>query len=841
MINTKTFLQFFPDYCLQTFDDKGKDKRLVMCGKPTKESVQRLGGLNNKGAGIFFTPNSFPSGVRKQGKCTKVNAWFFEIDDIPIEEQWEKIESGPFMPSLIVQTRKSLHCYFLAKNATIENFRNIQKGLIQYYGADRACKDITRVLRIPGFYHMKADPVKVKIVHDEGNYYSEEDMLKEFPFKELKKVKHKKKETPSKFWDVVSKLGNKLMLERISGSSMVGGDVISFRARPSGGEYIDVNGEPADAWLDEQGMIGSGKGGGPTYIQWLEYYKNTKGEIAQWLKDECMDLLAEGGVKADKESKASKKEAKQTSVLLEVFAETKPVLFKDEMDEAFVRIEMDKKKHIVKCESSRFEKYLHRLYWLETKELIGGENLSKIVKLISAKAEYGSTQFTLYNRIAFYDGDFWYDLKEDKAIRCREGTWEIVEDVPVLFRSFQHQQKQFLPATDGADVCKIMEHVRINDENQQILFLVWLVAAFIPEIPHPILVMFGEKGAAKSTTMRFTRSLIDPSKIDLLSLPHSNELPQQLFHHYAVFYDNVHRISRSVSDDLCRAVTGAGSSKRRLYTDDDDVIYKFRRVVAVNGINNVVQHADLLDRSILIELGRISKSDRKTEAVLNKTFERDKEMILGGVFNVLAEARRIYVDLDIKEYPRMADFAKWGYAIAEALGHGGEAFLKAYDTNINQQNEEVLENDSVANTICVLMEDNDDWEGTPTELFEELLKIAEDSKINAKSMPKTPATLGRQISVVLSNLLESGIEITRVKDGPRRGRIYNIVKRSVAPVSSVAGKEETTANCDSSDGCDSNNDTTGTAESYLNGEGVLGDLNPDDQVEVVQTIFNSDN
>jgi hypothetical protein len=839
-----TFMKYFPDYLLQTFDDKGKDKSLVTYGKPNEAYMQRLKELNSRGAGIFFTPNSFPSGTRKKEQCERVNAWFFEVDDVSIDDQWKRIKEAPLMPSLIVQTRKSLHCYYLATDATIENFEKIQRGLIQHFEADPACKDITRVLRIPGFYHNKKEPYEVKIVHDKGNYYEEKEMLETFPVEEKKQteVKQDKKKNSEgfDFWEAASRLDNKTILQRLSGSHMVNHESFTFRERTSGGEYIDVNGEPADAWIDQHGKIGSGKKGGPTYIQWLQFYGWSKGDIAKWIKKECADLLPKSALKPKKgEKNGGVKEEKQTVILLSIFEQQNPVLFRNEMDEAYVQIDIDSKKKIVKCESNAFEKYLHKLYWEETDELIGSDGLGKVVKLLAAKAEYGSEKYQLFNRVALCDNDFWFDLGGEKVIRCRIGSWEIIEDLPILFRHYQHQETQVLPEKNG-DIKGILDHVRIKKEEQQVLFLVWLVSCFVPEIPHPILVLFGEKGSAKSTTMRFTRQIVDPSKADLLTLPGKDELVQQLAHHYTAFYDNVNRINQMTSDVLCRAVTGAGASKRRLFTDDDDVIYKYRRIIAVNGINNVVQSADLLDRSILVELERIPKNERRTEAELNNSFKGDIQSILSGVFNTLAKARTIFDDLEIESFPRMADFAKWGYAIAEALGFGGDLFVRAYEANINQQNDEVLENDPVAHTLCCFMEDQEEWEGSPTELHDQLLGIATNEKIPHKYMPKTPASLGKRINIVLSNLLEAGIEIERMKDtGGKRGRTYKITKTIVALVAESSEPESVSDSSVGSDSSDSKKqvEKVHTVENFKSGKCVLGDLSSDDQEKAVKQQF----
>lgn len=512
----------------------------------------------------------------------------------------------------------------------------------------------------------------------------------------------------------------------------------------------------------------------------------------------------------------SKKSCGQSDELIALLEEQDPTLFYDEMGEAHIQLTIDKLKEIMRCESRRFEKYLYRLYWQKTDKLISTDNLNKVVKLIAARAEYGELQIALHNRIAPYKDDFWYDLGNSRVVRCQRGSWGIVTDVPILFRTYQHQDAQVDPVVTGGDVRKILSYVRIKNEEHKILFLVWLITAFVPEIPHAILILFGEKGASKSTSMRFARKLIDPSKVGLLALPRPGELVQQLSHHHAAFYDNVNKISQGTSDILCRGVTGAGASKRRLYTDDEDVIYQFRRVIGLNGINNSVHASDLLDRSLLIELKRIPKKACKTEMVLNCAFEADRPIILGGIFEVLAKAMVIFDELNIVEFPRMADFAKWGYAIAEALNIGGEAFIEAYQANINQQNEEIIENDPVAHTIALLMDKGSPWEGSATELHEEILKIAEEAKLDAKLLPKTPAILGREINIVLSNLLDAGIRIEKKKDtGGRRGRFFSISRLTVAPVSAVSESDEIYSNSDRCDGSDSKMRTLGNVS---NGE-----------------------
>jgi Holliday junction resolvasome RuvABC ATP-dependent DNA helicase subunit len=102
----------------------------------------------------------------------------------------------------------------------------------------------------------------------------------------------------------------------------------------------------------------------------------------------------------------------------------------------------------------------------------------------------------------------------------------------------------------------------------------------------PILMLHGEQGSAKSTLQELIKMLVDPSIIRTLSFPRDiNELIQQLSHNHVAYLDNISNIKEWYSDQLCRAVTGSGFSKRQLWTDDDDIIYSFKRCIGFNSIN----------------------------------------------------------------------------------------------------------------------------------------------------------------------------------------------------------------------------------------------------------------
>ena len=122
----------------------------------------------------------------------------------------------------------------------------------------------------------------------------------------------------------------------------------------------------------------------------------------------------------------------------------------------------------------------------------------------------------------------------------------------------------------------------------------------------------GDTGSAKTFCFELIKKIIDPSVTETISMStDENGLAQQLYHNYFVCFDNLSSLTSWKSDMLCRAVTGAGLSKRKLYTDDEDIIYQFYRCVGLNGINVAVRKSDLMDRIILFNLERYTEVEMK--------------------------------------------------------------------------------------------------------------------------------------------------------------------------------------------------------------------------------------
>ena len=194
------------------------------------------------------------------------------------------------------------------------------------------------------------------------------------------------------------------------------------------------------------------------------------------------------------------------------------------------------------------------------------------------------------------------------------------------------------------------------------------------------------------------------------------------------YYDNVRGTPDWLSDEACKAVTGVGQTKRKLFTDDDDIIYEYKRCLGFNGINLALTEPDALDRSMMIDLETIDKSKRRQESEIIAEFQSLRSDLLGYIFDTLVKALQIKPTLRLQNLPRMADFAIWGEAIARAMEYHDMKFLNAYYENIGKQNIEAVESNILGQTILRFIDgwynaSGDYWHDSTSKLLEELNSI----------------------------------------------------------------------------------------------------------------------
>ncbi len=275
-------------------NDQSKDA-MGMFGIPGADAHS----WNKKGYGIFWTVNSF-DGKRQIVNLTQVNGWVVDMDNGTKQEMLVQIKKG-LVPSMVVETKRGYHVYFKAKDGTKENWNLIIKNyLVPFYHSDRNAVDLARVLRRPGFLHMKdpTNPFLIKTVWEHDVQYSEKEMILfyESRIKTAKKAILEKKQTRidsdkkwrklyGPFWEQVKKIDCESALNTLSGTEYVQFETYKFSDTGSGKKNIYVNGNSTACWIDQEGLIGSSSGGGPTIAQWLNWFHKDYSKTIQIIKE----------------------------------------------------------------------------------------------------------------------------------------------------------------------------------------------------------------------------------------------------------------------------------------------------------------------------------------------------------------------------------------------------------------------------------------------------------------------------------------------------------------------------------------------------------------------------
>ncbi|WP_369222441.1 ATP-binding protein [Streptomyces sp. R39] len=376
-------------------------------------------------------------------------------------------------------------------------------------------------------------------------------------------------------------------------------------------------------------------------------------------------------------------------------------------------------------------------------------------------------------RVARGDGVLVVDLgdADGQCIVIGPDGWRREQRSPVLFRRSGAMKPLPLPLRDGDGLAKLRALLNTDEDGFRLL-VAWLVAAFIPDLPHPVLTFRGEQGTGKSYSAKMVIGLVDPSGAPKRTAPRDiKSWATQAFNSWALCLDNVSIIPDWLSDALCRAVTGDGIVDRALYTDDDVVVLEFRRVLAMTTIDAGALAGDLAERLLTIELHTIPDRARREEAELDAAYSDAHAGILASLFDLLADVLRVLPDVQLTERPRMADFARVLAAVDKVKGWDT---LESYKATARDAVADVLDGEPFAQAVVALV-DRAGPGGIVLTASELLERVPAPDRL-PKKWPKDPTRAGGQLKRLAPALRTIGIDVDDSKRGPKpkKQRLYHL-------------------------------------------------------------------
>lgn len=627
------------------------------------------------------------------------------------------------------------------------------------------------------------------------------------------------------------------------------GALVNFRAVKNGHvvaseRYHLGNGQQRRALANKLAGHPELRNGGPLDAADIEAELLAREDDAQRDFDERLTLAAEtvqvdaGG--EDAPGTNDKPRRSHADILVELCATAE--LF-HAGDNAFANVPVGDHRETWPVRTNGFKYWLARQFYEQIGRTPSAQAMQDAICFLTGKAVFQGTENSTAVRIAGDDTNIYIDLcnPEWEVIHVDRDSWRVVPGHSVPVKFIRRSGMGALPTpVPGGTVDSLREHINLPEgdgDSAWALVVGWLVMAFRPSGPYPVLSVDGPHGCAKSSLCRFLREIIDPNVAPLRRPPRDErDLMIAATNAWVVGFDNLSSLRGDLSDALCCLATGAGFGTRKLYADDEEKIFSAARPILLNGINSVTTRSDLADRAVHITLGVVSEDRRLDERELRPAFDRDKPYILGAILDAVSCAIRNIDTVKLDSKPRMADFATWVTAASESFGWEVDHFLDAYAANRSDASASIIEANIVGQAVVGLMSSRTRWSGTARELLAELEDHHTDERTKRdKLWPKNAAGLGRALRRLVPDLQSQGISFDSYRDTSRqRVRIIvlekrcNLLSEPSEPSATAPTGPETLFPEDSADSADGSDSKTPTQSGGGGGYPAPDDSNDTD-------------
>jgi hypothetical protein len=426
----------------------------------------------------------------------------------------------------------------------------------------------------------------------------------------------------------------------------------------------------------------------------------------------------------------------------------------------------------VKLRSRAFLLWLNGRYYAETKSTAGGEGLNDAIMTIEGKARADGIERPAHVRLAESGGRIYLDLgrADWRVVEIGADGWKVIEAANAPVRFIRPRGVRALPVPEeGGQIKHLTRYVNVKPADM-VLVYAWLVAAFRPRGPFPILALSAEQGAGKSTVTRVLRALVDPNAAPIRTLPREEvDLMLAAKNGWVVALDNVSSIPPWLADAICRLATGGGFGARQRYTDDEETLFEAQRPAILNGIGELASRPDLGDRALIVRLPSIPEDEREPESTFWADFEDDWPLLLGAILDAVVGALARIDVTHLERTPRMADFALWAQAAEPGLPVPAGSFMTAYSDNRAGLTQAAVEDDPFIAELEAFAREHGKWDGTASDLLAAVRARMKDDTANLRGVPKRPNEVGTKIRRYGPALRAAGVLVETDQESASKG------------------------------------------------------------------------
>ena len=410
-------------------------------------------------------------------------------------------------------------------------------------------------------------------------------------------------------------------------------------------------------------------------------------------------------------------------------------------------------KKLYELEERQFE-----LYMIELTGNVTGLQKQWLPRL-SAFAEHHAdtvmTHFLAYNdspdldviALNTFDGQMMRRKRHGKWERMPNGTDGILFLTPMEFLTPWTAEY----GSDGRELEWLCSLGNFSSDNafsvadQQVLLAIWILHLFVPEWNpvHPIPLFEGIAGSGKSVMGECIGRLIAGPQFEVMDLPTGQpgeaekSVTLELCKRPLVVLDNVDSYNRWLEDFLCRYATGVRMSRRRLYTDSDQIHFVPKAGLILTSRTPRFRREDVARRILPIQFNVLPLKSRRRETLLRSEVQAKRNAIWGDILGLLAKFQDASLANNGQEAEAdhsLADFSIFGKTLMDVAGWGKrieggwKGLMKRLD---RAQSTFTAEEDMMADVIWAILTERKymAWSGTSQQLHYDMVEKAKEMRL----------------------------------------------------------------------------------------------------------------
>lgn len=455
----------------------------------------------------------------------------------------------------------------------------------------------------------------------------------------------------------------------------------------------------------------------------------------------------------------------------------------------------DKDKTLYQTGAKQFNLLLFQIFGITANDT----EYKKIIDILEGNAYQKGTETEIYN-VCFYNkeenvlyvfnnGHTIYRITPNAIEPVDNGTDGVLFLKNVSHSEFKVNPHKPLSDKEITDLLGIIlknpnyrqEESVLNQEESLFLFSSWFFSLFFFEImpTRPILAFIGEKGSAKTFSLKLIKALFYGQKsMNIIRMPDSEkEADNFVINNYFWFFDNQDsqlkgRLSWT-EDFLATLSTGNLVKRRELYTDKNELTFYPRGFPAITSRTPNFRRDDVSQRLLIIYLDPLEEDKIKSEnELIGNFFEKRNDIWLA----IMLYLKRILEALENgykgKITHRMGDFQQFCFSMAKQednIEYVENLFQKMKniqakytieDNPIFEAIKEWIEKERPVKNLLSDETTNRGREVSSKELYRELLEINND-------LPKTNKSFAQKLKNIKTELKEFFViqerEVKRLK------------------------------------------------------------------------------